>query len=847
MPSSYTLSGFLYNNAGVAVSGATVNTFARNAVTGALSTTTTDTSGYWALSPGSSQANMLQVDVQLTNAATGAVRRIKYDDVTAQSAVITRNLHLSPDTNQTGTSAGFFTTLTATAMQGDSHTVTFPDATGTLPILSFAQTWSADQTFTDNTKITLGTGGDADLYYDATNVVLNPKVVGSGVFKVLGNIWSTVSLKLATGATVTGILDEDAMGTNSDTQLATQQSIKAYVDAKVATADTLSEVLALGNTSGSTSLVITSGQVLTTNTINETTAASGVTIDSVLLKDNTVTATTFVGALTGNVTGNTSGTAATVTTPEQGNITSLGTLSAVTVSGLITANGGITFAAGDDIAFTGGTGTNDIVLTNGLADALSITDGSADVIAISTAGATNTVAITGNLTVSGTIDADTAAVATAVTITDNENENESNAIIFGAGADLDGGNIGLESDGDLTYNPSTGKITASGFIGALTGNADTVTTNADLTGDVTSNGNATTIAGLAYSKLAALADGNILVGNGSNVAVSVNPSGDVDVSNAGVFSIASGVIVNDDINASAAIAVSKTALSAGTGLTLSTNSLAITPAQTTITSIHATDLIIGEDAQTAIDFGTENEIDFKINNTAELTLDASSLYPIADAGLDLGTATLGFNDLHLGSAGILNFDNANMTITHSDTVLTVAGGTFATAALTATTFAPTDDITLAADKSLNLPQGANIDFTDVIANDGIDDHDAQGVIFTFNAGATVTPFSPVYLAEDNLVEEANATAIATMPCIGVSINTSDVTTGNPVKVLVMGLIRDNDFAFGTHGAAVYVSTTVGTMTSTAPSGTNNVVQVIGHSIEDDAIFVQPCLTTIEHA
>jgi hypothetical protein len=34
-----------------------------------------------------------------------------------------------------------------------------------------------------------------------------------------------------------------------------------------------------------------------------------------------------------------------------------------------------------------------------------------------------------------------------------------------------------------------------------------------------------------------LADGNILVGNGSNVATSVNPSGDVDVSNAGLFTI----------------------------------------------------------------------------------------------------------------------------------------------------------------------------------------------------------------------------------------------------------------------------------------------------------------------
>lgn len=41
---------------------------------------------------------------------------------------------------------------------------------------------------------------------------------------------ANTSLKLATGATVTGILDEDDMATNSATQLATQQSIKAYSD-----------------------------------------------------------------------------------------------------------------------------------------------------------------------------------------------------------------------------------------------------------------------------------------------------------------------------------------------------------------------------------------------------------------------------------------------------------------------------------------------------------------------------------------------------------------------------------------------------------------------------------------
>ena len=63
--------------------------------------------------------------------------------------------------------------------------------------------------------------------------------------------------------------------------------------------------------------------------------------------------------------------------------------------------------------------------------------------------------------------ATTAAVATTVTITDNESTNDDNAIIFTAGGDVDGGNIGLESDGDLHYNPSTGTVTATIFKGNI--------------------------------------------------------------------------------------------------------------------------------------------------------------------------------------------------------------------------------------------------------------------------------------------------------------------------------------------------------------------------------------------
>ena len=67
-------------------------------------------------------------------------------------------------------------------------------------------------------------------------------------------------------------------------------------------------------------------------------------------------------------------------------------------------------------------------------------------------------------------------------------------------------------------------------------------------------------------------------------------------------------------------------------------------AQTTINSILATDLIIGEDAQTAIDFGTADEIDFLAANAVRLTLAAGALRPQTNNQIDLGTSSLEFKD-----------------------------------------------------------------------------------------------------------------------------------------------------------------------------------------------------------
>jgi hypothetical protein len=68
------------------------------------------------------------------------------------------------------------------------------------------------------------------------------------------NLTANTNLTLASGATVTAILDEDNLVSDSDTSLATQQSIKAYVDGQIAGANELSEILANGNVTAGTGI-----------------------------------------------------------------------------------------------------------------------------------------------------------------------------------------------------------------------------------------------------------------------------------------------------------------------------------------------------------------------------------------------------------------------------------------------------------------------------------------------------------------------------------------------------------------------------------------------------------------
>ena len=64
---------------------------------------------------------------------------------------------------------------------------------------------------------------------------------------ISGTSFTGTSLNI-TGTTVTGVLDEDTMSSNSASKLATQQSIKAYVDTEIAGIDTTIDANSIGAT-----------------------------------------------------------------------------------------------------------------------------------------------------------------------------------------------------------------------------------------------------------------------------------------------------------------------------------------------------------------------------------------------------------------------------------------------------------------------------------------------------------------------------------------------------------------------------------------------------------------------
>jgi len=80
----------------------------------------------------------------------------------------------------------------------------------------------------------------------------------------------------------------------------------------------------------------------------------------------------------------------------------------------------------------------------------------------------------------------------------------------------------------------------------------------------------------------------------------------------------------------------------------------------------------------ASDTTEDGRLDFSVitagSMASELQLDGASLRPTTSDGLALGDADQMFSDLFLASGGVVNFNNGNVTLTHSAGLLTLLGG-----------------------------------------------------------------------------------------------------------------------------------------------------------------------------
>jgi len=392
---------------------------------------------------------------------------------------------------------------------------------------------------------------------------------------------------------------------------------------------------------------------------------------------------TFVGNITGNVTGNTSGTAATVTGAAQTNITSIGTLASNLNLG---GQDIVTTTSNQDIDLAAH-GTGRVVIKgNSNAGALVLnceanSHGQTILAAPHSAQAENTLrlpdhgagvtttsdlvsttipqTLTNKTLTSPKINEDVALTSTATELNLLDGVSGLVQADFTKLAAIDSsatelnlldGVSGLvqadftklaavnSSSGELNLLDGSAKSTASITIADADAFIiiDNDTTKQIPASDLKTYINAGDITGVTA--------GVGISGGGSSGAVTLT----LDLSELSDVTPANGdklaTLDSDGSTEQLTTVASLATLFAGTGLTASNSVIGVDAAQTGITSLLATDIKIGEDDQTKIDFETANTINFYAGNEKQLILTDGALTPGADNILDLGSSSVEFKD-----------------------------------------------------------------------------------------------------------------------------------------------------------------------------------------------------------
>ena len=133
-----------------------------------------------------------------------------------------------------------------------------------------------------------------------------------------------------------------------------------------------------------------------------------------------------------------------------------------------------------------------------------------------------------------------------------------------------------------------------------------------------------------------------------------------------------------------------------------------------------------------------------------------------------------------------------------------------------------------------------------LMNEPTSDTTASGLIVTATVDTNNEGIgAPLFMAADGNLDTADADASTTSPCVALALETG---TGSK-QILLHGVLRVDAWNWtkgpGT-SSLIYVSTTVGTLTQTQPSGADDVIQPVGWALTDDCIYFSPSMLYLTH-
>jgi len=428
-----------------------------------------------------------------------------------------------------------------------------------------------------------------------------------------------------TGAvTVTNILDEDAMGTNSDTALATQQSIKAYADTMVPLA---------GGTMGGHLVVPTGYDVQIADAPGSSTdAANKAYVDAqhaiaaqglAVKADCKVATTGELDATYANVDTSPDGVGAT--------LTNAGNAAVLVIDG-------VTMEVGDRVLVKD-QATGASAYENGIYEVTTVGDASSSmwlltrVTDMDTGGTGATARATWSNAFVFITHGTNLGATSWVSIVDEVDFSVGVTLCtfaqFNASGNITGGTGLTKTGNDLAVDASQTQITAVGTLSSLAvgGNVTMYedTNNADVKlsmGTASAESFNVEVLNGTSNKTAeeikistATASGTA---NHGKISIYIDGAEIMDIDDGGI-DMASGKSVA--IDGTDLTSNSDTTYTAGDGLSLTGNDFDVEAAQTLITSIYNTSLLVGSAAnQEYITFGTANEVNTFVNNTERLSV-----------------------------------------------------------------------------------------------------------------------------------------------------------------------------------------------------------------------------------